>query len=201
MKFSQINKGIRAEREVVFDMPDGQSVKLAVRPLTGAEEVDARAKAIALAKARGVEDPRDGHPIHDACFWASVLAIACVDVDSSPAKRDPFFRDAEEVLAELQIDSMALLYERQAVWQEECSPLKTTRSVADLIEMTKQAALSEDGHGFPFQPMSPITRLLWERFMAAHAWTSLALKLPSGSPSPSSGPTGASATNPSEPPS
>src|SRR4051812_6340335 len=122
--FSSILLGTRATTRVLLPLPGvAEPVPVAVRPLSGTEEGAVLERARAYAVAKGVADPKDGDRLYDLGLMVHVLAIACVDVDD-PTR--PFFdKGAQQVLDNLDADRIALLYEAQQVWQEECSPRKS----------------------------------------------------------------------------
>lgn len=187
MKFSLVTKGIRAEKPIEFTLEGGEPCKCVMRAMTGAEEISVAGDAIGIAKKRGVENPIDGHPIYDVAIWACTLAVTCLDPDSSSERRDPYFADAEEVLAGLHTDTIAILFERQQIFQEEVSPRRRAQTFDDLLRMTREfAEANDDG---PFVLWSPLTRKVWARTIAKAVMSSPELKSLISSVSEASGAT------------
>lgn len=170
MKFSSLETiaaGTHAERNVDLPVPgrDAPPVPMAMRPLSGAEDISVCAEALKMAKARGVESPTFGDPIYDLALWANTVAVSFVDVDSPRDKREPFFDGgAEQVLANLHPETIAYLAERQAVWQEECSPSVRAKSVGELFSLAKGLAEASDDSFF--SRLSPRTRWSLARTLA-----------------------------------
>lgn len=164
MKFSEIAKGTSAERVTSFRF-HGQDVKVIFRPLSALEETDAAAAGIRYAKAKGAS-PEPG-PVYDAAFMAHTLCCGCLDPDSPPDARLPFFdKGADQILADLDTDTIAQLFEQQQMWQEECSPSTKAKSVAELFDLAKAVAADADPLGLAYARLSPRTRWTLQRFTA-----------------------------------
>lgn len=150
MRCSAISKGTRARKTLVLDLFGHKDIAVDLRPLTGDEEVDALATAHALAKAKGIDDPKEGQPIFDRMVMAAVLAVGCVDAESPADNPRPFFTGAEEVLT-LDRDAMVMLYEAHEAWQEQCSPRKRDLTFDEYgAAVVKLASLGEGDSLDPF---------------------------------------------------
>lgn len=165
MKFSLIAKGTKAEESATFRYYD-KDVAILIRPLSQLEEIDVIAAALKTCKEKGAEG-KPGNAIYEAVRMAATLAVACLDPDSPPGARQSVFDlGAEQVLAELDTDTIAQLAERQDRWQEQCSPSFRHKTVKELFEMARK--LGEDEHDpLAFARLSPNTQLVLARFMAA----------------------------------
>lgn len=190
MKFAQIAKGTRAEKSVPMPgvlAPDGSPVTFLVRPLTGAEESDVVAGAIAHARAKGVTNPKPGDELYDLGRMAHTLAIAALDSDSPSNARTTFFAGVDEILGQLHVENISFLYRHHELWQEECSPYERALDHPTLLQKVSEVAAA--GGEASFIRMSPLTQWSFVRFLAAHVLTSLAPKSPSSSPSDGDGTT------------
>jgi hypothetical protein len=194
MRFSTVSQGTRAERAASFK--HGTTVvNVLLRPLTAAEEIEVISKATALAESKGIKNPRPDNPIYESAIWAHSLALACLDPDSPTDARAPTFDGgAEQALAALDSDTLAVLYEQLRVWQEECSPSLRTVGTDALWNALKEVATSDDP--FVYARLSPHMRWTLQRFTAA-----LLLKSPGARPfsSSDSGDSSSSTTTPSSP--
>ena len=165
MKFSQIVKGIRAEKAIEIPIQGGDAVPAIVRPLSAIEACDVVAQATAFAKAKGVPDASYGHPVFDSAIWAHTLLLATLDKDSPKNAREPFFASAEEILKDFDTDALAAMHTHQAIWQEECSPVERAKTLNQLFEITKRVA-GEGGESF-FVLLSARTQMVWARTIAS----------------------------------
>jgi hypothetical protein len=167
MKFSTIVKGKKAERLTTYRL-FGQDVQVIVQPLSALEEIDVASTAMAFAKSKDAE-PKAGDPVYEAAFMARALILACMDPESSPAAREPHFDGGtiEQVLS-LDPDSLAMLFEQQRLWQEECSPSIRTMSPAELFAAVKRVAEDDGPLASAFYGrLSHHTRLTLLRFTGA----------------------------------
>lgn len=164
MKLSAVAKAARAERATSFRF-HGRDVPALLRAMSALEDTDAVAAAIKACKQKGAE-PTSGQPIYDACYAANVLAVACLDPDSPPTAREPLFdKGAEQAMSELDQDTLAMLFEQQQQWQEECSPLVRPNNAGELLEMAKRVAEADDP--LVYARLSPRTRWILQRTTAA----------------------------------
>lgn len=163
MKFSAIQMGTRAERRV--SLPGHEGVDVALRPLTGSEESAAFREAFEYARQEGNPKPAPGDPLYELGYMVHVLAVGVLDVDSPAEDRHPFFDGgAEQILSELPRETIHFLYQRHALWQDECSPSSKKMGSAELAAMVAEVAASEDDA--PFSAMSPATQWLFTRTLA-----------------------------------
>jgi hypothetical protein len=163
VKFSQIAQGVLAETDATL-MHRGQKIPLKLVPLSLQEESDCISAAMAYAKKKGVAAPKSGDSLFDAALWAESLALSCLDPDSDPQKRERFFDGGAAQVRSLDQDNVALLWEQQRAWQEECSPSIQAHSTEELFAYAK--TIAEDKQ-FPLWDLSPRTRLTLLRFMAS----------------------------------
>jgi hypothetical protein len=182
MKFSSIVAGQQKTEQVEIKL-HGKECKPLVRALSLAEEMDVDAYAIGVAKAKGAK-PEKGETIFDAATMAKALEIAYLDEDSPADARERFFDNGPEAVTTLDKDTIALLYERQELIQEECSPGFRIHSAVELFDMLRGAA-SKEGQADPlyFLRFAPSTRLTLWRFTVALLADSPVLKSTSTSPS------------------
>lgn len=174
MKFSTIAQGTRAER--IVDLPgykkeDGSPIRLALRPLTGAEEQRVLESALTDAKKGGSAEPKPGDQLYDLAIMAHTLALGCLDVDSPVTARAPFFdQGAAHLLENLHVETITYLFERHDQWQSECSPYVRQMSLDALLSKAREVA-SPEGEA-AFTGMSPGMRWVFARSMAALLVTS-----------------------------
>ena len=166
MRFSDIAAGTLAETPCTIPgkkTVEGGPVTAALRVLDGADEARVFEGARLFAEARGAKDPKVGDILFDLGVMAHTLLVATVDTESPVNARAPFFSKAEEVLT-LDRDSIALLYEKHEIWQNENSPLVSTMSAPDLFLRTVLIARAEDDG--PFVELAPYMRSRWARITA-----------------------------------
>lgn len=184
MKFSSIIKGVRAERKVEipgFFIEDKPVVAM-MRALSGAEEASVLRLALEGAVVKGVDKPTPGDPLYDFGVMANTLALSFLDTESPENDRKPFFdKGAEQVLADLPRETIVFLYERQVLWQGECSPYHRNLDGKELIAQVREVASSEDD--LPFTCMRPATRWIFTRTLARQLLNSLEPSSSSTSPS------------------
>jgi hypothetical protein len=92
------------------------------------------------------------------------LALACLDPDSPANARTPTFDLGAKDVLDLDNDTIVMLWERQKMWQEECSPSVRTKSTKDLYKLAKE--VSEGDDPFPYAALSPLTRFQLQHFTA-----------------------------------
>lgn len=188
MKFSQLVRGIREERDVTLpgvSKPDGTPVTFRVRPLTGTEELDVVAGAIAHAKAKGVTDPKAGDELFDLGRMVHALARASVDPDSPKDARTPFFDGGVEQVLSLHVEVITYLYEQQELHQAQCGPQQGKLSADDLFAAASEVA-GPAGEASFFR-MSPLTRWIFTRSLACQLLASREDKSPASDPAATSG--------------
>ena len=161
MRFSDITKGIRAVRAITLPI-GGVEHPLAVRPLNGGEQGDALAAAVAYAESKGVKAPKEGDRLYDLGLMVATVVMGCVCADDHAAT---FFASPEEVLAGLDADRIALLYEQHQDWQDTCGARATKQTggewYAKVLEVANAVA-DED----PLSRLRPAMRRDWERTIA-----------------------------------
>lgn len=145
-KYSAMVLGTRAERKIDFP---GTETKLAVRPLTGLEVSAAYEKAAEYAKAT------EG-ALFGMAQMAASIAIACLDIDSPPNARLPFFDGGFQQAMGLDYEVIAYLYEHLASWQAHCSPYATKVPFSELMALV-DAEVESDDDSF-FLQLAPVTR-------------------------------------------
>ena len=182
MRFSDIAKGTLATKAVTLPF-GGEEHPLAVRPLSGAEQGDTFAAARAYALSKGVADPKPGDRLYDLGLMVATLALGCVTAEDA-AK--PFFDGGQDqILAHLDADRIALLYERHQAWQDECSPRATSMTTAEFFARVMEVANAKADED-PLARLRPSTRISWERTLADLYMRSLADRSSSGDDSAAS---------------
>lgn len=155
-KFSSIVAGPRARKRVVLPLPgaacdgetgkwDGPTVDVDVRTVRADEHDKVLASARRYAIENGVAEPSDGDELFERGRILHTLAIACVDVDSPVDAPAPFFDGGvEQILSSesLTPEVLAYLYEQQAIFQDESSPLMKTQSP---VEFTAALMATAEG--------------------------------------------------------
>ncbi len=181
MKFSETKKGTRAERPIDLPRGDGEAFKMLVRPLNAQEEKQVLETARALAIKQGVADPKEGDALYDFELMIQTILLGCLDPDSpADAREQSFDLGAVQVNKELNREEIAFLYERQQLWQDECSPSISKMSADDLLLHAMKIAEAEDD--LPFVQLRPNLRLILLRTLANLLLTSHEVRLQSGSP-------------------
>ena len=171
MKFSDIAKGKAKEKTAVIpgvEVSPGVPLPTLIRPLTAMEEVDVAAAAIAFAKSKGAPTAPDSK-IYQEGEMAATIALAYLDPDSDPKARKPTFDlGAEQVLSDLDTDTVAMLSEQQGMWQQECSPGMKSMTPGEAFELAKGLVKDQDDPKAvaTYSLLSPIMRWNFTRFMA-----------------------------------
>jgi hypothetical protein len=137
MKYSLVQKGIRAERAVKFPhLVDGGKVidiDCVVRPLLDEEESEVLSYAVGFAKKKGGK-PESGDPLFDLGYMRRSISIGVLDKDSPVDAREPFFDGGvEQIMRELSRESVTYLFAVLEAWQDEISPRANRLSDAALI--------------------------------------------------------------------
>jgi hypothetical protein len=179
-------------------------VKLGVRVLTGDETASVYEKALARAKAKGVEKWEEEQPLCNLFKMAYTLELACVDESSPPnADPEPFFDGGvEQILSSRHVgtDNIVFLYEEWVKWQDACSIRSTEKMTPE-----RAIALVLADMEAPNDPENPLLKLGHTglvsciRITASLLFNSLAGKSPSGMPGASgimSGPNGSEKSTP-----
>jgi hypothetical protein len=105
-------------------------------------------------------------------------------VAEDPAK--PFFDGGQDqILAHLDADRIALLYEQQQAWQDECSPRVTQMNGGEFILKVMEVANAKADED-PLARLRLNMRLHWERTLAGQYMSLLAAKSSSGDASEAS---------------
>lgn len=162
MKFSLVAKGTRAEQAASFKHY-GADVATILRPLSAAEEIDADADAIKIAKTKGAE-ANVGSPVFMMARMAAILLRGCVDPESPADARTPTFDGGVPQILELDPDTLAHLYERHQLHQEQVSPTYLQATVSELFREARK--LSEDDDPLAFARYARDFQLKLARFMA-----------------------------------
>lgn len=148
MRFSQAQLGIRAERPIEFEIR-GAPCSFAIRPLSGSEEASVLSRATEYAKAKGADKAEPGNAIFDLALMMNSLAVACVDTDSPPEARTPFWDGgASQVESNLDTEQITFLYARYELWQSECSPSRGKVSSEELVKLLVEMAGSDGNYDF-----------------------------------------------------
>lgn len=198
MRFSQFTKGISNVKVVDLPRisTDGseQTLRVGLRPMAPSEDDLVDSLASAYAKKLGVAEYTDTHPICVKARMQYTLALVCLDADSDPGNPVPFFvdephsRDSDSVERRAEIirtgivntpdgpvncgmtpDMVIYLHECWQVHNDQISPQALTIKDADLAEMCRKAASSEDF----WLRLAPGARVSCLRFMGALLLASL----------------------------
>lgn len=183
-RFSLILKGTKATNPVDLPLDGGTSAKLLVRPLNGREvgECVARARSFAVAElakeaercgqdAKAIPEPREGDRLYDFGYMLAALLFGCLDSEDA---RVPFFASVDEILDGLDVDRIALLYEAQQAWQEQCAPRPKGMDGRGYIDMISALASEEDDDAeSPFFKLPRSTQLTFLRTLTRQFATSL----------------------------
>jgi len=164
--------------------------KLGLRVLTGDETIEVYEKAAAAAKAKGIAEWDEEHPICALYVMVNRLALAGVDVDEAsglppdPGKLTPCFASADEILASALIgtENIVWLNSQWVEWQDEHSPLTTKFSFEQAVGMMLQDLDRKDGDPGPLASLPRATLVSFTRTMGALWLSSLKLRSPSGTP-------------------
>lgn len=170
MKFSQIAKGIAAERPSEYSVGKDEkgkdlTVHVLLRPLSALEEVEVESTAIKFAKGRGAE-AEAGSPIFEEAQMASILAASVMDPDSPGNARERHFDGGlDQILSCLDPDTIAFLHAEQRLWQEECSPSYKVKTASDLLHLMRLMGVESEDED------DPKVRLLYSRLSRATQWS------------------------------
>lgn len=172
--------GIRAERPASLPLSSTTSFDVLLRPLTGTEEGLVLSRSRAYAKENGVEDPKETDALYALGIMANTIALASLDPDTPANARElSFDGGASQILGDLGREQIAFLYERQQLWQEECSPTLRRMSAEELMAHAIKIAEAQDD--LPFVQLAPVMRLTLVRILARQLLSSPEAKSPSGS--------------------
>jgi hypothetical protein len=213
MRASQIAQGTAFIKSVLFPQPGNTSLFVGIRALGPGEddEVDRLAESYSIKQ--GVAEYNDTHPICVKARMVYTLAKACVDPDSDPCRPLPFFCDdpfsadthtlerSAEIIRTGEVatpngivrigmtpDVVVCLHEQYEVLKDEIHPQALTIKDAELAELCRKAAESDD---FLFS-LRPGLRVRLLRFTAPLALVVLAANFGGSSGS------GQSTTKPSQ---
>jgi hypothetical protein len=185
-KFHQIANGARATKRVSVPYgsdDDGGEIVCLVRPLKGHELASALENARAFAKSRGLEEPKPGAQLYELGLWVHTILLGCRCEEDTEA---PYFDSAEQILEHLDPDRIALLYEHQQRWQDECSPRQHQLSEVEYVASVLEMANAGDEAELPFERWAPALRGSWVRTSARLLASLDVLKSPYGSASATS---------------
>lgn len=193
MKLRDVAKGTRATKLVTFRLanspplppltaeqvaagvsvvPDPAMVSALVRVLNDDERHEIFEQAARDAAARGVPEWKAEHPICRLAQMERTILIACEDADH-PGQ--PFFDSIEQIRASYEIggDNVALLYEAQDNWQQECSFGNKALSAEQMISVIVQEAERPESAESPFARLRPGFAASCLRFLAVQWCSSL----------------------------
>lgn len=177
-RFQQIAKGTRARHTVEVPLPNGETMRVAVRALLDAEDDEIDVAAREYAKARDVDDPKPGNTVYDRGHALHTLLRSCSDPDSPDESPVPFFANVEEIRAGLDRDRIQYLITAQQVWQDKCAPQQLQLSGDEFVAKVVEVATSEDER--PFLRMRPGLQWIFMRTLAGQCMSSPELKSLSG---------------------
>lgn len=186
---AQIVKGSRAVRSVPIPMPWGEDMLVGVRPLIGREHGEVLGRAREYAVSQGLKEPKDGDELYRLGQMVYTLVLGCVDpacaAEDWPQDKPhaPFFENADEVLEYLDPDRIAMLYEHQQAWQDECAPRPDDMNQGDFFTNVVKAAGWKAGQPDPLLELRPILRASFTHILAAQWLSSLSTRSPTSSES------------------
>ena len=168
-KFSDVAEGRVSEARAVLVQNSGVEIPIIVRALDTLQTRGIRERARKTAKERGVEDPKDGDPIYDQSVMVETIALACLDVDSSPEARTSFFASVVEAES-LRPEQVAHIYEQWARHQEDVSPQFRNMSPADFAAGLLKLGGEDDGEAAVFfSRCGPALQWSYARSLAVQA--------------------------------
>ena len=179
-RFSDIKRQPRATRTISLPVPGGEDVSVAVQVLTGREFALITSRASEYATALGAKDPKPGVELYDLGVMVHTLLLGCVASDDHTT---PFFSSADEILDGLDTDRIALLYEEQVSWQDECAPRPGRMGDGEFFATVLRFAGWKEGQPDPFPRLRPYLRLSFTHTLAAQYVTLLSQRSESSSPS------------------
>lgn len=177
-----MNKGASAERSAIVPIAGSAGLPCVVRALVGDEEAECLEYALKYAIARGVkpEQARLGEPLYTLGYAAKLVSITMRDPDTGKVgDREPTFTGAskrkdgtpygtpiDEVLGELQRETIMYLFRIAEEWCDVVSPTRRKMSDAEMITGIRELAKEgDDGLRF-FDACGPALRLSYMRSMA-----------------------------------
>ena len=207
VQYAKVIKGRRAERTLNCPIPGSEAGLTCVAiPLAGDEEAECLAFALKYAKDKGVhaEHATVGNPLYDLAYAAKVVELTIRDPETGePGRRSPTFSGAclkadgqpygsgvDEILGELQRETIMYLFRIAEHWADEVSPMRRQMSDLELVAGVRELAKEGDESLRFFDGCGPSMRLRLLRFMASQCASSL---------EPRSGPSGPTETTPSTP--
>ena len=158
----------RAEHPDAPEQDD--DILVGVRVLSGLEIAGVLEDARKFAKARGVDDPKEGNPLYDLGVSVHTLAVAYIDPDAtdpeSPAARF-FDGGVQQILDDPNLgrDGIIYLHEQQETWQDLCSP-QASKVDAGTFDAVLTDLAGEGGFSF-FCQLRPGLRWVYMRSMAS----------------------------------
>lgn len=170
--FSLVAGGRASIKRVTFSLISGVEVTCGIKVLLDGDDDAIETAARAAAKARGVEDPREGNPIYDQWVRRFTLLYACVSVPESaddPTPEDPplfFDGGVEQIQRHLDRDRIAWLFAMQQQWQSLVSPRPRDMTRDEYLATVFAHATADVGDDLPFWRWHPA---LQESFLVTTA--------------------------------
>lgn len=165
--FKQIAKGLKARLAVKIDTLDGDPIDVAILPLSAGDEAECIADAIRFAEARGVKDPKPGDRLYEKGLMVAIVLRSVIDPDPAIPEDKPerfFDGGAEQILAILDPERLALLYQSQRQHQSTVMPTTLNWTPYDYIKMVLTLA-AEEGESESFFPLGGLPYATQRRFV------------------------------------
>jgi hypothetical protein len=184
VKYAQAMKGRRAERTLNCPIPGSETGLTCVAvAMAGDEEAECLAFALKYAKDKGVaaEHATMGNPLYDLAYAAKVVELTIRDPSSGePGRRAPTFdgtclkldgqpygSGVEEILGELQRETIMYLFRIAEHWADEVSPMRRNMSDLEMVAGVRELAKEGDESLRFFDGCGLSMRLRYMRFMAS----------------------------------
>ncbi len=179
MKFAQVELGKKARRRVSWSTLEGQVVECDVRIVTGAEDQQIMASAMAHVEAvAGEKNAKAGNPIYE--FEVAVQGVALFSVDTENPE-EKFFASPTEVREKLERDRINYIYDQQQEFQHSLSPLQREMSRNEWAEMVARVAQQAEGDPDPLGTCALSLRRSYDRTTALELLTLLRFRSSSSS--------------------
>lgn len=191
-RFSSIAKGNAArKRGVTFSTLTGAEAACDLRLLTGADDEEILAAAIAATRKAGGQ-PVEGDLVFDFARACEVVARAAVDSESTDEAPVAYFDSVQQVKENLDRERILLLFETQMTFQEDTSPRLGKMELDEFVQHLYEHALVPEGAELPFERWQPALRRSWVRslvdlLLTLDAPKSLSGSLPTSSSASASG--------------
>ncbi len=156
MKWSDLEKGTNEGRVTPFEIPGGKTIDVRIVPLLAFTDGEIERAADAYAKANGAPAVA-GNPTYERGVYAHTIFRSCLD----PSDGKPLFASAEQIIAELDRDRIAYLFECQQQVQAAFAPRAGKLNPLQYFDWIMQTAEAEEGADLPFERSPRATQLAY----------------------------------------